>query len=217
MLVVESDKPAEAASCLYALSGTNLNGTSGRVSFVLGLMGPAKAVDAACASSLVSVHDAVSDLQQGKTDLAIAGGVQAILNGRVFELRADSMMLSADGQCKAFDASANGYVRGEGCGVVVLKRLREAQADGDRIWGVIRGSAVNHGGASSGLTVPHTPALKQVIEAALAQAGIAAAEVDYLEAHGDRNDGGGPPLRSMPSPPSTAGTAVPTAHCLSVR
>ncbi len=184
MLVVESDKPAEAASCLYALSGTNLNGTSGRVSFVLGLMGPAKAVDAACASSLVSVHDAVSDLQQGKADLAIAGGVQAILNGRVFELRADSMMLSPDGQCKAFDASANGYVRGEGCGVVVLKRLREAEADGDRIWGVIRGSAVNHGGASSGLTVPHTPALEQVIEAALSHAGVAAAEVDYLEAHG---------------------------------
>ncbi|MYH89767.1 MAG: polyketide synthase, partial [Gammaproteobacteria bacterium] len=116
MLVVESNKPAEAASCLYALSGTNLNGTSGRVSFVLGFMGPAKAVDAACASSLVSVHDAVSDLQQGKADLAIAGGVQAILNGRIFELRADAMMLYADGQCKAFDASANGYVRGEGCG-----------------------------------------------------------------------------------------------------
>ena len=135
MLVVESSKPAEAASCLYALSGTNLNGTSGRVSFVLGLMGPAKAVDAACASSMVSVHDAVADLQQGKADLAIAGGVQAILNSRIFELRADAMMLSPDGQCKTFDASANGYVRGEGCGVVILKRLSEAEADGDRIWG----------------------------------------------------------------------------------
>ena len=184
MLVVESSKPAEAASCLYALSGTNLNGTAGRVSFVLGLMGPAKAVDAACASSLVSVHDAVADLQQHRADLAIAGGVQAILNGRIFELRADSMMLSPDGQCKAFDASANGYVRGEGCGVVVLKRLSEAEADGDRIWGVITGSAVNHGGASVGLTVPHTPALEKVIEAALSQAGIAPSEVDYLEAHG---------------------------------
>ncbi|MDE0083050.1 MAG: polyketide synthase [Gammaproteobacteria bacterium] len=114
MLVLDSVRPAEAASSLYALSGTNLNGTSGRVSFVLGLTGPAKAVDAACASSLVSVHDAVADLQQGKADLAIAAGVQAILNGRVFELRADSMMLSPDGQCKAFDTSANGYVRGEG-------------------------------------------------------------------------------------------------------
>ncbi len=184
MLVVESSKPAEAASCLYALSGTNLNGTSGRVAFVLGLMGPSKAVDAACASSLVAVHDAVSDLQQKKADMAIVGGVQAILNGRIFELRSDAMMLSPDGQCKTFDASANGYVRGEGCGVVVLKRLSDAEADGDRIWGVIRGSAVNHGGASTGLTVPHTPALEQVIETALSQAGIPPSEVDYLEAHG---------------------------------
>ena len=184
MLVVESRKPADAASCLYALSGTNLNGTSGRVSFVLGLMGPAKAVDAACASSMVSVHDAVADLQQGKADLAIAGGVQAILNSRIFELRADAMMLSPDGQCKTFDESANGYVRGEGCGVVILKRLDEAEEDGDRIWGVIRGSAVNNGGPGTGLTVPHVPALEQVMEAALSQAGVPASDVDYIEAHG---------------------------------
>ena len=192
MLVVDSERPGEAAASLYALSGTNLNGTSGRVSFVLGFMGPAKAVDAACASSLVSVHDAVADLQQGKADLAIAGGVQAILNSRIFELRADSMMLSPDGQCKAFDASANGYVRGEGCGVVVLKRLHDAEADGDRIWGVIRGAAVNHGGASVGLTVPHEPALEQVIETALSQAGVPASDIDYLEAHGTGTSVGDP-------------------------
>ncbi len=184
MLVAESSKPAEAAGCLYALSGTNLNGASGRVSFVLGLMGPAKAVDTACASSLVSIHDAVADLQQGKADLAIAGGVNAILDGRIYELRADSMMLSPDGQCKAFDASANGYVRGEGCGVVVLKRLKEAEADGDRIWAVIRGAAVNHGGTGVGLTVPNTPGLEQVMETALEDAGVAPSEVAYVEAHG---------------------------------
>ena len=184
MLVVESSRPSEAAGSLYALSGTNLNGTSGRVSFVLGLMGPAKAVDAACASAMVAVNDAVTDLQHGKADLALVGGVQAILNGRIYELRAESMMLSPDGQCKTFDASANGYVRGEGCGVVVLKRLSEAEADGDRIWAVIRGSAVNHGGASVGLTVPHTPALEQVMETALSEAGVLPSEVDYLEAHG---------------------------------
>ena len=172
MMVVDSLKPSEAAGCLYALSGTNLNGASGRVSYVLGLMGPAKAVDAACASSLVAAHDAVADLQQGKADLAIVGGVQAILNTRIYELRADAMMLSPDGQCKTFDASANGYVRGEGCGVVVLKRLSEAVADGDRVWAVIRGAAVNHGGASTGLTVPHTPALEQVMETALSDAGV---------------------------------------------
>ncbi len=192
MLVVDSSKPAEAASCLYALSGTNLNGTSGRVSFVLGLRGPAKAVDAACASSMVSVHDAVADLQQGRADLAIAGGVQAILNGRIYELRADAMMLSPDGQCKTFDASANGYVRGEGCGVVVLKRLSEAERDGDRIWAVIRGSAVNHGGAGTGLTVPHTPALEEVMHAALSDAGVSPSDVDYLEAHGTGTTVGDP-------------------------
>ena len=184
MLVVDSNKPGEAAENLYALSGTNLNGTSGRVSFVLGLMGPAKAVDAACASALVAVHDAVADLQQGKADLAIAAGVQAILNGRIYELRAGSMMLSPDGQCKAFDASANGYVRGEGCGVVVLKRLSEAEADGDRIWGVIRSAAVNHGGDSIGLTVPNAPALVQVMETALSDAGVSPSEMDFVEAHG---------------------------------
>ena len=192
MMVLDSARPGEAAGCLYALSGTNMNGAAGRVSFVLGLMGPAKAVDAACASSLVSVHDAVADLQQGKADLAIAGGVHTMLNGRVYELRADSMMLSPDGQCKAFDASANGYVRGEGCGVVILKRLHDAQADGDRIWAVIRGAAVNHGGASAGLTVPNTPALEAVIEAALSHAGLPASKVDYLEAHGTGTTVGDP-------------------------
>ncbi|MDE0234474.1 MAG: type I polyketide synthase, partial [bacterium] len=130
------------------------------------------------------VHDGVADLQQGKADLAIVGGVQAILNTRIYELRADAMMLSPDGQCKAFDASANGYVRGEGCGVVVLKRLREAEADGDRIWAVIRGAAVNHGGASTGLTVPNTPSLEQVMETAISEAGVTPSEIDYLEAHG---------------------------------
>ena len=184
MLVVESAKPSEAAACLYALSGTNLNGTAGRVSFVLGLTGPAKAVDAACASAMVAIHDAVADLQQGKADLAIAGGVQAILNGRIYELRADAMMLSPDGQCKTFDASANGYVRGEGCGVVVLKRLSDAEADGDPIWAVIRSAVMNHGGTGVGLTVPNTPALEQVMTEALVQAGVAPTEVDYLEAHG---------------------------------
>ena len=184
MLVVESSRPTEAAGSLYALSGTNLNGTSGRVSFVLGLMGPSKAVDAACASAMVAVNDAVADLQQGKADLALAGGVQAILNGRIYELRAEAMMLSPDGQCKTFDESANGYVRGEGCGVVALKRLSDAEADGDRIWAVIKGSSVNNGGTSLGLTVPHTPALIQVMESALSDAGAFPSDVDYVEAHG---------------------------------
>ena len=133
---------------------------------------------------MVAINDAVADLQQGKANLAIAGGVQAILNGRIYELRADAMMLSPDGQCKTFDASANGYVRAEGCGVVVLKRLSDAEADGDRIWAVIRSSVVNHGGTGVGLTVPNTPALEQVMEDALSQADVDPLEVDYVEAHG---------------------------------
>ena len=185
MLVLDtSSGPTEAAGSLYALSGTNLNGTAGRVSFVLGLMGPAKAIDAACASAHVAVNDAVADLQQGKADLAIAAGVQAMMNGRIYELRAAAQMLSPDGQCKTFDASANGYVRGEGCGVVVLKRLSDAERDGDRIWAVIKGAAVNHGGDSVGLTVPNPPALVQVMETALSDAGVNPSDVDFLEAHG---------------------------------
>ena len=192
MLIVDSARSLEAAGSLYALSGTNLNGCSGRVSFFLGLTGPAKAVDAACASALVAVHDAVADLQQSRADLAIAGGVQAIMNPRINEFRAASMMLSPDGKCKTFDASADGYVRGEGCGVVVLKRLKDAEADGDRIWGVIRGAAMNHGGAAVGLTVPHTPALEQVMQAALADAGVSPLQVDFLEAHGTGTPVGDP-------------------------
>ena len=142
------------------------------------------AVDTACSSSLVAMHQAVSGLQRSETDLALAGGVHAIFSGRLLEMRANAGMLSPDGQCKTFDASANGYVRGEGCGIVVLKRLAEAEADGDRIWGVIRGSAVNQDGASPGLTVPNAAAQERVIEAALERAGVRPSDVDYLEARG---------------------------------
>ena len=124
--------------------------------------------------------------------MAIVGGVQNILSGHVFKIRADAGILSPDGQCKVFDASANGYVRGEGCGVVVLKRLQEAEADGDKIWAVIKGSAVNHGGDSVGMTVPHIPALEQVMGQALRDAGVTAAEVDYVEAHGTGTSVGDP-------------------------
>ena len=191
-LALDSDNPDAPAANLYALTGTTLNSVSGRVSYVLGLEGPTMAVDAACSSSLVAVHQAITGLQQGEADLALAGGVQAVLDGRAFEVRAISGMLSPDGQCKAFDASANGFVRGEGCGMVALKRLSDAEADGDRIWGVIRGSAVNHVGASAGLTVPHGPAQSKVIADALYRAGVNPADVDYLEAHGTGTEVGDP-------------------------
>ena len=131
-------------------------------------------------------------MQQGEADLALAGGVHTILSGRLLELRANAGMLAPDGRCKTFDAAANGYVRGEGCGILVLKRLREAEADGDRIWGVIRGSALNQDGASTGLTVPSEEAQKQVILDALRRSGVPPSQVDYVEAHGTGTPVGDP-------------------------
>ena len=188
----ENAGAAEPAASLYAVTGTSLNTAIGRVAFALGLGGPAMAVDTACSSSLVATHQAVSGLQRGDADLALAGGVNIILSGRLLEFRANAGMLSPDGQCKTFDASANGYVRGEGCGILVLKRLAEAEADGDRIWGVIRGTALNQDGASQGLTVPNGAAQERVIQAALERAGVRPSDIDYLEAHGTGTEVGDP-------------------------
>ena len=149
-------------------------------------------MDTACSSSLAAVHQAVSGLQRGEADLALAGGVHAILSGRLFELRGNAGMLAPDGRCKTFDAAANGYVRGEGCGILVLKRLGDAEADGDRIWGVIRGTALNQDGASQGLTVPNGEAQQQVIADALRWAGVEPADVDYVETHGTGTPVGDP-------------------------
>jgi acyl transferase domain-containing protein/NADPH:quinone reductase-like Zn-dependent oxidoreductase/NAD(P)-dependent dehydrogenase (short-subunit alcohol dehydrogenase family)/SAM-dependent methyltransferase len=189
---LDSSQTAEAAASLYTVSGTSLNTAAGRVAFALGLEGPAMAVDTACSSSLVAVHQAVTALQRGEANMILAGGVQAILSGRLTELRANARMLSPDGQCKAFDASANGFVRGEGCGILVLKRLSDAEADGDRIWGVVLGSALNQDGTSAGFTVPSERAQAGVIVEALHRAGIAPSEVDYLEAHGTGTEVGDP-------------------------
>ena len=191
-LILDVSDTAEPATSLYTVTGTSFNTAIGRVAFALGLEGPAMALDTACSSSLVAVHQAVSALLRGEADLALAGGVHTILSGRLLELRGNAGMLSPDGRCKTFDASANGYVRGEGCGIVVLKRLAEAEADGDRIWGVIRGAAMNQDGASQGLTVPSEDAQKRVIGAALLRAGVLPSEVDYLEAHGTGTEVGDP-------------------------
>ena len=191
-LVLDGNDTAEPAASLYSVAGTSFNTAIGRVAFALGLQGPALAVDTACSSSLAAVHSAVSGLQRGEADLALAGGVHAILSGRLFELRGNAGMLAPDGRCKTFDAAANGYVRGEGCGILVLKRLAEAEADGDRIWGVIRGTALNQDGASQGLTVPNGEAQERVIADALAWAGAEPADVDYVEAHGTGTPVGDP-------------------------
>ncbi|MCY3861889.1 MAG: SDR family NAD(P)-dependent oxidoreductase [bacterium] len=191
-LILVTSGTSEPAPSLYAVTGTSYSTAIGRVAFALGLEGPAMAVDTACSSSLVAVHQAAAGLRQGEADLALVGGVHAMASGRMIELRANAGMLAPDGQCKAFDASANGYVRGEGCGMVVLKRLSDAEADGDRIWGVVLGSAVNQDGASSGLTVPMETAQQQAIEEALHNAGVVPADIDYLEAHGTGTPVGDP-------------------------
>ena len=191
-MIMQASDTSEPASSLYMVSGTSYNTAIGRVAFALGLNGPAIALDTACSSSLVAIHQAMSGLRLGEADLALAGGVHTILSGRLLELRGHAGMLAPDGRCKTFDAAADGYVRGEGCGIVVLKRLSDAEADGDRIWGVIRSSALNQDGASAGLTVPSEEAQQQVIEDALHKAGILPAQVDYVEAHGTGTPVGDP-------------------------
>jgi acyl transferase domain-containing protein len=168
----------------YSGTGCSAAAGAGRISFRLGLQGPAVIVDTACSSSLVALHQACQALESGDCDLALVGGVNVILTPIPMINFSRARMLAPDGRCKTFDAAADGYVRGEGCGVVVLKRIDDARRDGDPIRAVIRGTAVNQDGASGGLTVPNGIAQQQVIARALRRAGIEAADVDYLEAHG---------------------------------
>lgn len=165
---------------------------SGRVSYLLGLQGPSLTIDTACSSSLVAVHMACQSLRAGDCKLALAGGVNLILSPDIFVALSRARMLSPDGRCRTFDAAANGFARGEGCAIIALKRLEDAEADNDRVLAVIRGCAINQDGASSGLTVPNGPAQEAVIRAALAQAGLSPAQVAYVEAHGTGTELGDP-------------------------
>ncbi|ORA62011.1 type I polyketide synthase [Mycobacteroides franklinii] len=168
----------------YFITGNALNAISGRVAFAMGFEGPAVAVDTACSSALVAVHQAVQALHSGDCDLALAGGVNVLLSPVTTIAASRARMLSPVGRCKTFDSSADGYVRSEGCGILVLKRLSDAERDGDRVLAVIPGSAVNQDGASSGLTVPNGGAQQRLIGTVLARAGLVGGDVDYLEAHG---------------------------------
>ncbi|HRI67600.1 MAG TPA: beta-ketoacyl synthase N-terminal-like domain-containing protein, partial [Polyangium sp.] len=168
----------------FAVTGNMPSTAAGRISFTLGLQGPCMIVDTACSSSLVAVHLACQSLRSNETDLALAGGVNLILAPLPSYLMARLHALSPDGRCKTFDARANGYVRGEGCGVIILKRLSEAIRDRDRVLAIIRGSAVNQDGRSTGLTTPNVLAQEAVIRQALAIAKIAGPEVGYVETHG---------------------------------
>ncbi|NER22533.1 MAG: alpha/beta fold hydrolase [Symploca sp. SIO1B1] len=176
----------------YWGTGNARSAAAGRLSYILGLTGPSMAVDTACSSSLVSVHLACQSLRQRECNLALAGGVNLLLSPELSIIFSQAKMLSPDGRCKTFDASANGYVRGEGCGIIILKRLSDALANGDNILAVIRGTAVNQDGPSGGLTVPNGPSQVAVIRKALENGGVDSADVSYIEAHGTGTSLGDP-------------------------
>ncbi len=168
----------------YSTAGGAFSIAANRISYLFDLHGPSLAVDTACSSSLTAAHLACHALRSGETDLAIAGGVSLMLSPVITVNFCKIGALSRDGRSKFLDARADGYVRGEGAGVVILKTLSRAQRDGDRIYACILGSAMTQDGRSSGLTAPNGPAQEDVIRAACAQAGVAPHELDYVEAHG---------------------------------
>lgn len=169
---------------IFSGTGSSHAILANRLSYVLDLNGPSITLDTACSSSLVTVHLACQSLRRRETDLALAGGVNLILSTEMTITLTKAYMMAPDGRCKTFDAAANGYVRGEGCGIVVLKRLSDAIAAGDRILALVRGSAVNHDGRSNGLSAPSGPAQEAVIRAALADARLTPDQIGYIEAHG---------------------------------
>jgi acyl transferase domain-containing protein/acyl-CoA synthetase (AMP-forming)/AMP-acid ligase II/NADPH:quinone reductase-like Zn-dependent oxidoreductase/NAD(P)-dependent dehydrogenase (short-subunit alcohol dehydrogenase family)/acyl carrier protein len=168
----------------YSGTGVAFSVAAGRISYVLGATGPCVAVDTACSSSLVAVHQACRALENGEASLALAAGVNAILVPKSHVFFSALRAMSPVGRCKSFDAEADGYVRSEGCGVVVLERLADARRNGHRVLAVIRGTAVNQDGRSNGLTAPNGLAQEAVMRTALARAGLMPDDVDYVEAHG---------------------------------
>ncbi|MGD1807094.1 beta-ketoacyl synthase N-terminal-like domain-containing protein [Dapis sp. BLCC M126] len=177
---------------VYAATGNALSVAAGRLSYSLGWQGPAMVVETACSSSLVGVHLACQSLRAKECHLAVAGGVYLMMSPMTTVAMSKLQALSPDGRCKTFDAAADGYGRGEGCGMVLLKRLSDAINDGDNILALIRGSAVNQDGRSSGLTVPNAKAQQEVIRAALENAKVSPGDISYVEAHGTGTSLGDP-------------------------
>jgi len=180
--IVNIERRAEIDA--YLSTGNPHNTAVGRISYLLGLQGPSVAVDTACSSSLVAVHLACQSLRLRESDLVLAGGVQLSLSPFTSIALSKWSALSPRGRCHTFDAAADGFVRGEGTGVVVLKRLADSLRDGDRVLAVVRGSAVNQDGRSNGLTAPNVLAQRAVITDALRAANVAPESVNYIEAHG---------------------------------
>jgi acyl transferase domain-containing protein/SAM-dependent methyltransferase len=176
----------------YLATGNSHSVAAGRLSYILGLQGPSLSVDTACSSSLVAVHLACQSLRAGDCRMALAGGVNAILWVDNTISLSKAHMLAPDGRSKTFDAAADGFVRGEGCGVVVLKRLSDAEKDGDWIVALILGSACNQDGRSTGLTAPNGPSQEAVIRQALDRARLNPEDIGYVETHGTGTSLGDP-------------------------
>ena len=177
---------------IHSGTGNAISTAAGRLAYFLGIHGPTLTVDTACSSSLVATHLACQSLRLKECDIALACGVNLMLTPYMSVVESRARMLSPDGRCKTFDATADGMGRGEGCGVIMLKRLSDAIADGDRVLALIRGSAVNQDGPSSGLTVPNSRAQKKLIDRALKSGVIDPNQVDYVEAHGTGTSLGDP-------------------------
>ncbi|MBC3787161.1 non-ribosomal peptide synthetase/type I polyketide synthase [Spirosoma utsteinense] len=180
--IVEGGQPDRVDA--YFNTGNALNAAAGRISYTFGFSGPSMVIDTACSSSLVAIHQACLSLRNGDCTHALAGGVSLLLSPLTSVGMSRMNMLSPDGRCKSFDDRANGIVRGEGCAVILLKKLSDAINDKDNIWGIIKGSAVNQDGASGGLTVPNGKAQERLIEKALSAAHVNPADVSVVETHG---------------------------------
>src|SRR5436305_6631560 len=168
----------------YRLTGTIANIASGRISYILGVHGPSISLDTACSSSLVAVHLACESLRRGESSLALAGGVSLMIAPSGFLSLCALHVLAKDGRCKTFDVSGDGYGRGEGCGIVVLKRLSDALHDNDSILAVIKGTGVNQDGPGSGLTVPNGMAQKALLRKVLEETNLSPTDIGYMEVHG---------------------------------
>ncbi|WP_052045881.1 type I polyketide synthase [Candidatus Paracaedibacter symbiosus] len=176
----------------YLGTGGALSANAGRLAYILGTYGEAITIDTACSSSLVSIHHACDNLRSGECNLAIAGAVNLILSPNLSIIFSKAHMLSPEGRCKTFDESADGYVRSEGCGVVILKRMSDALRNGDHILGVIRGTALNQDGASNGFTAPNGLSQTKVIQEALHRSDLTPNDIDYIESHGTGTSLGDP-------------------------
>ncbi|MEI7063630.1 SDR family NAD(P)-dependent oxidoreductase [Dickeya chrysanthemi] len=179
-LIVDAKLPAEGFTATGVVPSVGPN----RMSYFLNVHGPSEPIETACSSSLIAIHRGVSALRHEGCDMVIVGGVNTLVTPDTFVSFCKAGMLAADGRCKTFSSQADGYVRGEGVGMLLLKRLAAAEADGDHIYGVIRGSAQNHGGRASSLTAPNPKAQVALLESAYRNAGIDPGSVSYIEAHG---------------------------------